>query len=145
MKLTYEAFKKIIVDKFKQEGGNSYYRMLNGNLMRLWLSEDCDGVMNDRFKKLNCEFRILYAIYEQAIYLGGKMELGATPATAGKRIGDSDFSVDTIDAFVAIEFYHRKVGDTTTRRSTYFAAVLDWAGIAKNYRGGFLIVNPIYR
>ena len=117
--------------------------MINGGIMNLRLAETGDGIKNNHYS-LNCKFDILYAIYEKAITLGGKMYLGASVANRGKRIGSDSFPVDTIDGFISLEFYGKKVGDTTLRRSTYYAAILDWAGFVTNHRGGYITVNKIY-
>ncbi len=141
MKISYESLKKIILGKLSHDGGESYHVMISGKTIKFWLSESGDGIMNDRYKFLNCKFEILYAIYEMALSLGGKMYLGASATTTGKLIGSKEFPVDTIDAFISIEFYNRTVGDSTTRRSTYYAYILEWAGIAINHRGGFITIN----
>lgn len=139
MKISYEEFKKIILDKLAQDGGR--HPMMKGGLIRFSLSEKGDGLMNDHYKALNCKFEILYAIYEKALSLGGRMYLGANEAVAGKKIGSNEFPVDTIDAFISIEFYNRTIGDSTLRRSTYFAYILEWAGFATNHRGGYITIN----
>ena len=72
------------------------------------------------------------------------MYLGAGAAQQGQKIGSDSFPVDTIDGFISIEFYGKSVGDKTLRRSTYYAAILDWAGFATNHRGGYLTVNKKY-
>lgn len=72
------------------------------------------------------------------------MYFGANAAQKGLKIGSVDFPVDTIDAFVAIEFYGKTVGEKTTRRSTYYAAILDWAGIVTNHWGGYITVKKEY-
>lgn len=139
-KINYSEFEKIILGKLANDGGSSEHIMLNRGIMKLWLSEKNDGIRNSRYS-LNCEFKILYAIYEKAVSLGGTMYLGASAAHGGKRIGDKSFPVDTIDGFISLNFYGKKLKDSTLRRSTYYAAVLDWAGFAKNHRGGYITVN----
>lgn len=114
--------------------------------MKLWLSENGDGVMNSRYTSLNCEFKILYSVFNKAISLGGQMDLGANAAQNGTRIGSGGLSVDTIDGYISTEFYGKNIGDKTLRRSTYYAAILDWAGFVANHRGGYIYiaVNKIF-
>lgn len=107
MKISYSDFKKTMLSKLIRDGGKSQYRMLRGGIMNLWLSKNGDGIKNDHYS-LNCEFKILYAIYEKAISLGGEMYLGANAAQKGERIGNDDFPVDTIDGFISVEFYGKK-------------------------------------
>lgn len=143
MKISCFDFKKMMIEKLERDGGKSQYKMLKGGIMNLWLSENCNGIINDHFS-INCTFEVLYAIYEMAISLGGKMYFGASAAQKGLKIGSNEFPVDTIDAFVAMEFYGKTVGEKTTRRSTYYAAILDWAGFVTNHWGGYLTVKQEY-
>lgn len=144
MKIDYYDFEKIISDKIRKEGGKSQHVMINGGIMKLWLSDEQEGIVNSRYPKLCCQFEILYAIYEKALSLGGKMHLGANAAHNGKRIGSEGLSTETIDGFISTEYYGKNIGDKTLRRSTYYAAILDWAGFAKNHRGGFITINKEY-
>lgn len=144
MKISYSDFEKTILEKLTRDNGKSQLTMLNGKIMELWLSDSKNGIMNSRYSALNCEFRILYAIYEKAISLGGEMYLGAYAARSGLKIGSDGFPTDTIDAFISIKFYGKNIGDKTSRRSTYYAYILDWAGFATNNRGGYITIKKEY-
>lgn len=144
MKISYSDFEKTMLDKLTRDGGKSQLTMINGGVMHLWLSDSKNGIINSRYSSLNCKFKILYAIYEKAISLGGEMYLGANAAQNGQKIGSDGFPVDTIDGFISIEFYGKSVGDKTLRRSTYYAAILDWAGFATNRRGGVITIKKEY-
>ncbi|HIY96856.1 MAG TPA: hypothetical protein H9729_04140 [Candidatus Borkfalkia excrementigallinarum] len=141
MKISYADFEKTMRDKLERDGGKSQLTMINGGIMNLWLSDSKNGIINSRYSSLNCEFKILYAIYEKAVSLGGEMYLGANAAQNGQKIGGDGFPVDTIDAFISINFYGKKIGDKTMRRSTYYAAILDWAGFVTNNRGGTITIK----
>ena len=141
MKISYADFEKTILDKLARDGGKYQINIINGGVMNIWLWYSKNGIINYRYSSLNCEFKILYASYEKAISLGGEMYLGANAAQNGQRIGSDGFPVDTIDGFISIEFYGKNVGDKTLRRSTYYAAILDWAGFATNHRGGVITIN----
>lgn len=141
MKISYSDFEKTMLDKLTLDGGKSQLTMMNGGVMKLWLSDSKNGIINSRYPSLNCEFRILYAIYERAISLNGEMYLGACAARSGLRIGSDGFPVDTIDGFISIEFDNKNIGDTTLHRSTYYAYILAWAGFATNHRGGYITIN----
>ena len=140
MKISYSDFEKTILDKLAHDNGRSQLKMLGGGVMEVWLSKNGDGIKNDHYS-LNCKLKILYAIYEKAISLGGEMYLGANAAQNGQRIGSNGFPADTIDGFISIEFYNKNIGDKTMRRSTYYAAILDWAGFAINHWGGFITIK----
>ena len=81
--------------------------------------------------------------------LGGTMYRGDSAAQNGAKIGSDKLPLDTIDAFISLEFYGANIGNTTTRRSTYYSAILAWAGIVDNYRskgkGGYIVVKPEFR
>ena len=144
MKISYSDFEKTMLDKLTSDGGKSQLTMINGGVMHLWLSDSKNGIINSRYSSLNCEFKILYAIYEKAISLGGEMYLGANAAQNGQKIGSDGFPIDTIDGYISIEFYGKSVGDKTLRRSPYYAAILDWAGFATNRRGGVITIKKEY-
>ena len=68
-------------------------------------------------------------------------------AQKGKKIGSEDFPLETIDAYIGVKYYGAEIGKTTTRRSTYYAAILAWAGICYNYKsdgnalGGYIQIK----
>ncbi len=130
-KVTGKASQRIF-DQLKEEGGSSYCEMLKGGSLKIWLTEN--GVCNSGYKGLVCEWKIFDAIVEKARELGGKMYKGDSAAQSGSKIGSNDLPVDTIDGFISLKFYGRHIGDSTLRRSTYYAAILAWAGICKNKR-----------
>lgn len=72
MKISYSDFEKTMLDKLTSDGGKSQLTMINGGVMHLWLSDSKNGIINSRYSSLNCEFKILYAIYEKAISLVAK-------------------------------------------------------------------------
>ena len=143
MKITYSYIQNTQPYKLQLQNAQTKFPMIKGGLMNFSLSKKNDGIKNDHYT-LNCKFKILYAIYEMAVSLGGKMYLGASAANNGKRIGSDDLPVDTIDGFISIEFYNKKIGDKTMRRSTYYAAILDWAGFVTNHWGGYITVKKEY-
>ena len=140
---------KVIQNKFIECGGKAKMPMLKGEPLDIWVAASGDGVENSGYANLICEWRILEAIVKKANELGGIMYKGDTAAQSGAKIGSEKFPLDTIDAFIALEFYGGNIGATTTRRSTYYAAILAWAGIVENHRsqgkGGYIIVKPEYR
>ena len=140
---------KAIKDKFLQCGRIAKMPMLKGEPLDIWIASSGKGVENSGFPALVCEWNILESIVEKANELGGIMYRGDAAAQKGAKIGSPDLSLDTIEAFVSIEFYGGKVGASTTRRSTYYSAILAWAGIVENHRskgkGGYITVKPEFR
>nr|MCR4661188.1 hypothetical protein [Clostridia bacterium] len=136
-----------IIELLNARGGKAECPMLKGEPITIWLSDD--GVKNSGFANLICEWHIFDAIVDKACELGGKMYRGDSAAQNGKKIGSKELPLDTIDSFISIEFYGNNIGNTTTRRSTYYAAILAWAGVCQNYRsegqGGYIVLNPDWR
>ena len=136
-----------IIEKFSECGGVSLCDMIKGDPLKIWLT--ADGVKNSGFPQLVCEWAILDAIVDKAKELGGRMYRGDSAAQNGAKIGSEALPLDTIDSFISIKYYGKKEGESTLRRSTYYAAILAWAGICKNYRsngmGGYIELNPQYK
>ena len=112
---------EIIKRKLNAEHGEADCPMLKNGSQKIWLTKD--GVIPSGFPNLVCEWRIFDAIVEKAKELGGKMYRGDGAAQSGKKIGSDDLPLDTIDAFISLQFYGAQIGGTTTRRSTYYAAI----------------------
>lgn len=136
----------IIKERLKINGGKSRMQMLKGEDMEIYLSENNGGVIASGYPSLTMKWEMFEEIVKKASLLGGIMYRGDAGAQAGARIGNEALPLDSIDAFISTKYFNRRVGDTTTRRSTYFASVLDWAGIAKNFksqgRGGYIKLEP---
>lgn len=137
----------VIIDKLIKNGGHAECPVLRGDPIKIWL--ESDGIHNSSFPSLVCEPRIIDAIVEKTNELNGKMYRGDAAAQQGKKIGSEDFPLDTIDAFIGIKFYGAQIGKATTRRSTYYAMILAWAGICTNNRsdgiGGYIQLLPPWR
>ncbi len=140
---------RAIQDQFLKCGGKSKMQMLKGEPLDIWVASSGDGIENSGYPALVCEWAILEAIVKKANELGGTMYRGDSAAQNGARIGSAQLPLDTIDAFISLKFYGKNEGDTTLRRSTYYAAILAWAGIVDNHRskgkGGYIVVKPAFK
>ncbi len=136
-----------IIELLNANGGKAECPMLKGEPLTIWLTSD--GVKNSGFTNFVCEWDIFDAIVDKARELGGTMYRGDGAAQSGAKIGSKELPLDTIDSFISIEFYGNYEGNSTLRRSTYYAAILAWAGICQNKRsrgeGGFIVLNPEWR
>lgn len=133
-----------IIGLLKAQGGVADCPMLRGEPIKIWLTDD--GVKNSGYPDLLCTWDMFDAIVNKAKELGGIMYRGDSAAQSGAKIGSKKFPVDTMDAFISMEFYGKQEGESTTRRSTYFAAILAWAAICNNRRsdgnGGYIELLP---
>ena len=140
---------KIIQEKLLECGGKSKMPMLKGDPLDIWVTSSGKGIANSGFVDFICEWHILEAIVRKANELGGIMYRGDAAAQNGAKIGSDELPIDTIDAFISLKFYGGNIGNSTLRRSTYYAAILAWAGIVENHRskgqGGYIVVKPQYR
>ena len=140
---------KAIQDKLAACGGFAKMPMLKGEPLDICADPYGKGITNSGFRGLVCEWHILDAIVKKASALGGIMYRGDSAAQKGAKIGSSELPLDTVDAFIALEFYGARIGSATLRRSTYYAAILAWAGIVENCRskgqGGYIVVKPQFR
>lgn len=140
---------KVIQDKFLECGGKSKMPMLKGDALDIWVASSGKGIENSGYTALVCEWHILEAIVKKANELGGIMYRGDVAAQNGAKIGSEELPLNTIDAFISLEFYDGSIGASTTRRSTYYSAILAWAGIVENHRskgkGGYIVVKPEFK
>ncbi len=129
-----------IKELLEERNGLVKVAMLRGKPIRV--SATKEGVVINSFMPITCEWRIFDALVAKAAELGGIMYRGDVSAQQGKLIGEEDFALDTMDAFISVNFYDNKPGNPTIRRSTYYAAILAWAKICTNNRsegqGGYI-------
>ena len=135
-----------IIRRLNESGGTAKCKMLRGEPITIWLTND--GVKNSGYPDLLCEWKIFDAILAKAVALGGKMYRGDSAAQSGAKIGTPGLEEDTIDGFISLNFHDKHIGDTTLRRSTYYAAIMDWAGICENHRsegkGGYILIKDAW-
>ncbi|MBO4594436.1 MAG: DUF2089 family protein, partial [Clostridia bacterium] len=122
----------IIKSKLNETHGEAECPMLKGEPQKIWLTQE--GVVFSGYPNLVCKWEIIDDIENKIKELGGKMYRGDGAAQKGRKIGSEEFPLDTIDAYIGIKYYGAQVGKTTTRRSTYYAAILTWAGVCLNYK-----------
>ena len=128
--------------RFNEQGGVVDCPMMRGPAIKIWMTKD--GVKNSALPSLLCTWQQFDDILEKAIALGGIMYRGDTAAQNGSRIGSKELPLDTMESFIAMNYFGRKEGETTVRRSTYYAAIMKWAGVCDNCRsdgnGGYISV-----
>ena len=133
----------VIKRKLSECNGLSACKMLKGDPIQIYLTKD--GVVFASFENLVCEWEIIDAIVFKTRQLGGKMYRGDSAAHNGAKIGSPELPLDTIDSFISLYYYNNKIGNSTLRRSTYYSALLAWAGICENHRskgeGGYITLK----
>ena len=124
---------KILKQKFNECGGEAYVPMLKGEDKLFWATEE--GLYNNGFKGYLCRWEDFDLIMKKLEELGGMMYRGDSAAHGGYKLGSEELPLDTMDGFIALNIHKEQIGQSITRRSTYYAVVLAWAGIVKNRRG----------
>ena len=146
---TDSAVIQCLQKKIEQCAGKGYIPTLKGENIPFWIADDQSGFVVKQLKNVVFTFEMFDDIVKKANELGGKMYRGDAAAQAGERLGSEKLSYDTIDGFLADKYFDTKENETVTRRSTYIAGILAWAGIATNHKsegqGGYITINPLFR
>lgn len=140
---------KRLKEKMIKCNGKTFMQMLRGNPIEIWISNNGNGIVTASLPNIILKWEIFDAIINKANSLGGIMFKGDSAAQNGAKIGSNELALNCIDSFISLKYYNAKIGDTTLRRSTYFSAILAWAGIVENKRskgnGGYIIVNNEFK
>ena len=79
-----------------------------------------------------CEYEVFDIICNLLERQGGRAEKGTGKGT---RFGDAKCSENTVVGALAKEYFGAKEGDSVYDPVFVLAAILEWAGLAKNGRG----------
>ena len=114
-----------------------------------WASEDGEGILTDKLSRyVVLKWEHFDAIVKKANSLGGRIYRGDDVAQSGGRLG-ADISENTIEGYVSMVCDKLPYGEKVTRRSTYYAGILAWAGIAEMHRsegrGSYISITEPYR
>ena len=132
IKTTDGPVAKLLKQKFNDCGGEAYIPMLKGEDKLFWATNE--GLYNNGFKGYLCRWEEFDALINKLQELGGLMYRFDSAAQSGKKLGSDDLPLDSMEGFIAVNFHNDAIGRTITRRSTYYAVVLDWAEIVHNRR-----------
>lgn len=140
---------KVLQTKIEECEGESVMPVLKGEPIAFWESPTGLGLEVEQLKNYIIEWKELAAIVKKANELGGKMYRGDQLAQhAGAKLGE-EIPFDCMEGFIARELLGTPIGSSVTRRSTYYAGILAWAGIVQIHRstgkGSYITVNLEYR
>lgn len=134
-----------IIRKFNRCHGVNHLQTLKGKDVTIWMTKS--GVRLSSHPDMLCKWEIIDALVKKIKHLGGKMYRGDYEANLGFAIGEG-LPVNTMEAFIAMEFYGKKIGEGTIRRSTYYAAVMAWGEILFNQKsdgkGGYVELTTMW-
>jgi len=138
-----EAIKK----KLEECGESATCYQLNGGSFDIKTNINGVRVFINGIEKptLLCFWRAFDVIVESAREHGGKLYRGERYVQAGAKLGSDKLPLDSIEGIVAYNFHHKVIGSTITRRSNYYTAIMEWAGICKVYpssgNGSYILLN----
>ena len=132
----------IIRNKLYSNGGSAVVQSANGN--NYLIKAECDGKSFSCAQlpiKPNYEFSVFDVIVELLISQGGKARKGNG---RNDKLGYGDCTLDTVVGTIGKIYSQKNIGDSVFDPVFVFAAILEWANIAKNCRG-YIELTADYR
>jgi len=134
----------IVKRKLYEHNGAVTIPLLDGKLCRITASRDGTFFTSDKLANSKYEFRVFDVIVDLLLSSAG----GRAPKGNGHgkedKVGYGKCTPDTVLGAIATQYAKKSFGESTFDPVFVLAAVLDWAGIAKNRRG-YVELTPEYR
>ncbi len=131
----------IIQRKLYDAGGKVSISLLDGKLCTVILTEGGTMFASDKLGNQKYHFDIFDTIID--LLLSSKD--GKAPKGCGHnkedKVGYGKCTPDTVMGAIAINYFKKNYGDSTFDPVFVLAAILDWAGIAKNQRGSIQLIK----
>ena len=123
---------EIIKNKLEENQGRASIRLLNGGLTVLALQSDGRTFVCDKLPAQHMGLMVFDIIEDFLKQHGGKAPKGCA---RGYRVGEGLCGEDTVIYAVATKYYGKNMGEGSFDPVFVLAAIMEWAGIAKNGRG----------
>lgn len=131
----------IIKTKLKEAGGRVIVHSISGNAYELKAEADGKSFYSDALPiSPNYTYEVFDVIVDLLRSQGGKARKGLG---RNARLGEPNCEETTIVGAIGKQYAGKKLGDSVYDPVFFLAAVLDWAGIARNERG-FLELTAEY-
>lgn len=134
---------EIIKRKLYESGGDITISLLDGKPCRIVAQNDGVSFVSDKLNdyKIPYEYTVFNCIVELLkVSKDGRASKGNAHGREDK-VGYGKCTPDTVVGTIAINYFHRRTGESTLDPVFVLAAMLDWAGIAKNCRGYIELTN----
>lgn len=135
---------EIIRRKLYEEGGKVTVKLLTGKDCLVVVTEDGKGITSDKLNNysLKYDFIVFDMIVNFLRESGGSAPKGNSYGEEDK-VGNPEgkCTEDTIVYHIAVNYSKKKEGDSVNDPVFVLAAILEWAGIAKNCRGYVQLCN----
>jgi hypothetical protein len=132
---------EIIKEKLLNCGGEATIRQLNGNLATIYFVTPQTFWSNRLNKQIadGYDFR-MFDILESESYRFPNRIMPKGNARNFK-LGDFNCDMDTAIGILGYKYYNKNDGESLFEPMHVIAAVLDWAGVAKNERGYIMFLK----
>jgi len=131
----------IIQKKLYDAGGKVTIPLLDGKPCTVILTEGGTMFASDKLGNQKYHFDI----FDTVTHLLRSSKNGKAPKGCGHnkedKVGYGKCTPDTVMGAIAINYFKKNYGESTFDPVFVLAAILDWAGIAKNQRGSIQLIN----
>ena len=133
---------EIIKAKLLSCGGRVIVYSARGLPCEIWADADGKSFVSNKLPiKPNYEYRVFDVIVELLLANGGRARKGNG---RNYKLGEPECDETTVVGAIAKNYAGKKNGESVFDPVFVFAAILEWAGIAHNERGG-LVLTQNYR
>ena len=132
----------IIKRKLMENGGRVVVRLMKGSPCEIIATPDGESFVTDKIqnKKLPYRYEVIDVIVNLLIAQGGQARKG----NARYKLGEPKCDEATVAGAIGYNYFHAETGKSVYDPVFVLAAVLEWAGIAKNGRRE-LVLTDSYR
>lgn len=128
----------IVKRKLYEEGGKVAIKLLDGKDCIVAATEDGKSITSDKLNNysIRYDYLVFDIIVDLLISKGGSAHKGNAYGKEDKvGYANGKCTEDTIVGYIAINYSKKEYGNSAYDPVFVLAAILDWAGIAKNCRG----------
>jgi hypothetical protein len=126
---------EIIIKKLKSMGGHVDIKQLNGNITDFYFVKEDTFWSSGLYKLIDDGY--LFNMFDLLEKESHRFENRCIPKGNARKykLGEIGCSIDTAVGILGYLYYKKETGDSIYEPMHVIAAVLEWAGIAKNKRG----------
>lgn len=128
----------LVIKKLREVGGDTWITLLNGDETHVSIGGK-DYFVSDKLPHQNVE----WSIFDIVVDFLKKQRHGRAVkgGCRSSKVGENKCGKDTVMYAIATEYYGKEEGESSFDPLFVIAAILDWAGIARNERGYMELMN----
>lgn len=129
---------ELVIKKLREVGGDAWITLLNGDETHVSVGGR-DYFVSDKLPNQNVD----WSIFDIVVDFLKKQPCGRAVkgGCRGSKVGENKCGRDTVMYAIATEYYGKEEGESSFDPLFVIAAILDWAGIARNERGYMELIN----